>query len=67
MKISTVRITYLMGVNLMTQQNLAAAAGVSRATINNTLIKGSCSTGTAGKIASALNVGVADIVEEVKA
>lgn len=63
MEISAKKITYLMGANLMTQKRLAEAAGVSRVTINSTLLKGSCSTSTAGKIAQALGVDPADIIE----
>ena len=47
----------------MTQKHLASLADVSRVTINNTLLKGSCSTVTAGKIAKALGVDPAEIVE----
>jgi DNA-binding XRE family transcriptional regulator len=53
-----------MGTNLMTQGKLADVAGVSRATINTALLKGSCSTQTAGKIAKALGVDPADIIEK---
>ena len=64
MKISTTKIKHMMGSHLMTQEQLAQAAGVSRTTINSTLLKGSCSTQTAGKIARALNVDPADIIEQ---
>ena len=64
MNISTRRITALMGANLMTQKGLAEAAGVSRVTINSTLLKGSCSTQTAGKIAKALGVDPEDIIDK---
>lgn len=57
------RIKCFMGANLMTQEQLAKAAGVSKATVNATLLKGSCSTRTAGKIAKALGVEPAEIVE----
>lgn len=64
MKVNSNRIAKLMGRNLMTQLVLAEVAGVSRATINSTLLKGSCSIQTAGKIAKALGVDPADIIEE---
>ena len=64
MTICTRKIDLLMRAQLMTQQKLADLAGVSRTTINATLLKGSCSTGTAGKIAKALGVDPADIIEE---
>ena len=63
MKISSRKIIALMGSALMTQEKLAKAAGVSRATVNTTLLKGSCSTQTAGKIAKALGVDPAEIIE----
>lgn len=63
MVISVRKVKGLMGANLMTQIVLAKEAGVSRATINNALLKGSCSTQTASKIAKALGVDPADIIE----
>lgn len=63
MVISVRKVKGLMGANLMTQIVLAKEAGVSRATINNALLKGSCSTKTVGKIAKALGVDPADIIE----
>ncbi len=63
MKVSTRKITVLMGTKLMTQGELAELANVSRATINTVLLKGSCSTQTAGKIAKALSVDPAEIIE----
>lgn len=63
MNVSTRKIMVLMGANLMTQTSLAEAAGVSRVTVNSTLLKGSCSTATAGKIAKALGVDPVDIIE----
>ena len=64
MKVSARKISALMGAKLMTQQALSSATGVSRATINSTLLKGSCSIATAGKIANALGVDPADILEK---
>ena len=63
MKIRTGRIKYLMGAKLMNQEQLAQAAGVSRATVNASLLKGSCSTQTTGKIAKALGVDPAELIE----
>lgn len=63
MKISTRKIQSMMGAALMTQEKLAKAAGVSRATVNTALLKGSCSTQTAGKIAKALGVDPVEIIE----
>lgn len=63
MKISKRKITALMGAKLMTQVKLAEAAGVSRATINAALLKGSCSIPTVGKIAKALGVDPMEIIK----
>lgn len=63
MKISSRKIAQQMGSKLLTQEQLATAAGVSRATINATLLKGSCSIQTVGKIARALGVDPAEIIE----
>lgn len=63
MKISTRKLDYYMRAQLMTQGGLAKAAGVCRATINGTLHRGTCSTNTAAKIAKALGVYPAEIVE----
>ncbi len=63
MKISKRKITALMGANLMTQIKLAEVSGVSRATINTALLKGSCSIQTVGKIAKALGVDPIEIIE----
>mgnify|MGYP002527437355 CR=1 FL=1 len=63
MKISKRKITALMGAKLMTQVKLAEAAGVSRATINAALLKGSCSIPTVGKIARALGVDPMEIIK----
>ena len=63
MKINTRRIKQRMCANLMTQFQLAEVAGVSRATISCALLKGSCSIQTAGKIAKALGVDPAEIIE----
>ena len=64
MQISKRKISALMNANLMTQLTLAKKAGVSRVTINSTLLKGSCSTETAGKIAKALGVDPIDIIDQ---
>lgn len=63
MNINTRRIKQHMCANLMTQLQLAQAAGVSRATVNCTLLKGSCSIQTVGKIAKALGVDPVEIIE----
>ena len=63
MQVSTRNIKFLMGSKLLTQGELAELAKVSRATINMALLKGSCSTQTAGKIAKALGVDPVEIIE----
>lgn len=64
MKIRAKKISDLMNSKLMTQTTLAAAAGVSRATVNVSLAKGSCSVPTLAKIAQALNVDPAELIEK---
>ena len=66
MKIRPVAIKNMMAVRLMTQEELAQAAGVSRQTINTLLLKGSCSAKTARKIAQALNVEPVAFVKELE-
>lgn len=63
MKINANKIRLLQGEKDITQGTLADLAGVSRATVNGTLLKGSCSIGTAVKIAKALGVDPVDIIE----
>lgn len=63
MKISKRRISALMSRKLLTQCALAEMANVSRATINTALLKGSCSMLTLGKMAKALGVDPAEIIE----
>lgn len=62
MNINPNTIRHMMGARLMTQGQLAEEAGVARMTINAALRRGTCSTGTARKIAHALKVEPADIV-----
>ena len=64
MKINPNAIKRKMGAHLLTQEGLAKAAGVSRQTVNSMLLKGSCSVQTAGKIARALNVAPAELIEQ---
>lgn len=64
MRINPKAIKRMMGAHLLTQEGLAQVAGVSRGTINSTLLKGSCSVQTAGKIARALNVDPAELIEQ---
>lgn len=64
MKINVKTVRRLMAEHLFTQQGLADAAGVTRATINGTLLKGSCSAPTVGKIAQAFGVKPIEIIEQ---
>ena len=41
MNVNPAKIKRMMGARLMTQEQLVSAAGVSRVTINSTLLKGS--------------------------
>lgn len=64
MKIRARKISDMMNSKLMTQTTLAEAAGVSRATVNVSLAKGSCSVPTLAKIAKALGVDPAELIEK---
>lgn len=64
LKIYSKKVSVLMAKRLWTQKALAEAAGTNRVTINNALLKGSCSIQTAGKIAKALGVDPIDIIED---
>lgn len=63
MKINSKKIKSIMQEKLMTQKALANEASISTATVNNALLKGSCSVLTAGKIAKALGVDPAQIIK----
>ena len=65
MKVCANKIRRLMDMRLMTQAELAKLSGVSRTTVNYTLSRETCAQQTAGKLAKALSVNVADILEEV--
>ena len=63
MKIKSMKIKIAMVERQLTQQALADAAGVTRATLSGALMKGSCSTTTAVKLAKALGVDPEVIME----
>ena len=63
MEVSTKKIKIAMACLLMTQAQLAEKSGMTRQTISTTLTRGTCSTITAGKIAAALNLSPAEIID----
>lgn len=63
MKIDTKMVKKAMGAKLMTQNDLAELAELSRQTVNTVLIKGSCSAQTAAKLAAALDIAPGEFVE----
>ena len=64
MRIKAKKIIEKMSEKLMTQKALAEVSGVSRITINNTIHKSSCSIPTVAKIAKALGVDPAELIEK---
>lgn len=64
MKVNSKKIRNLMNTNFITQLELAELSGVSRQTINSTLMRNSCSIKTANRIANALNIEPVELVEE---
>ena len=64
MKVNSKRIRVLMAEMRIGTYELAEMAGVTPATICRVLRVGSCTGKTVGKIATALEVPVADIVED---
>lgn len=63
MKLSKTKILLLMADKQMTMQKVASAYGVSRERINKIINSASVRPVTAGKLAKALGVNVADILE----
>ena len=49
-----------------TQRMLAKKAGMSRQNVSTVVRRGTCEPRTAGKLASALGVDIADIIEDSK-
>lgn len=66
MRIDRVKLIAEMARQDITSTRLAEAAGVSRVTVSALRCGKTCTAETAGKIARALGVDVAEIMEEVK-
>ena len=64
MKINTHKIKLILAEKEMTRGELAAKCATSRQSISTILTRGTCELKTAGKLAKALGVSVAEIVKE---
>lgn len=64
MKISAEKVIVLMATNLINPYDFCAKAGFSYQTYRNLLRKKTCKPATAGKVAKALGVDVAEIIEQ---
>lgn len=65
MELDANKIKLLMAEKELTQKALAASCDVSRPNLSAVITKGRCTPITAGRIARALGVGVADIIKGV--
>ena len=66
MNVSTIKIESLLAVQGLTKTELAKKAGMSRQNVSTVVRRGTCEPRTAGKLASALCVDIADIIEDSK-
>ena len=62
-RINPIKLQCLMVEQSLNQGELAEKAGLSRATVNAAINNGSCMAKTAIKMANALQVKIADIIE----
>ena len=66
MKVNSIKIESLLAVQGLTKTELAKKAGMSRQNVSTVVRRGTCEPRTAGKLASALGVDIADIIEDSK-
>ena len=66
MKISAVKIELLLARKNMTNKELAKKSGVCRQNISTSKKRGTCTPASLAKLAKALEVDPADLLEEVK-
>lgn len=66
MKVNAIKIESLLAVQGLTKTELAKKAGMSRQNVSTVVRRGTCEPRTAGKLASALGVDIADIIEDSK-
>ncbi len=64
MTISATKINLLKAEQRLTNSALAERSGISRQSISTVIRRGTCTPITAGKLARALQVDVADIIRE---
>ena len=62
MKVNAIKIESLLAVQGLTKTELAKKAGMSRQNVSTVVRRGTCEPRTAGKLASALGVDIADII-----
>ena len=66
MRVNAIKIESLLAVQGLTKTELAKKAGMSRQNVSTVVRRGTCEPRTAGKLASALGVDIADIIEDSK-
>lgn len=66
MKIDTNKVTLILAEQEMTKKVLAEKSGICRQNISIILGRGTCTPATAGKIAKALDIPIAEIIKEEK-
>lgn len=64
MTINRTRIETMLAERGLTKAALAANCGISRQNVSTILLRGTCNTITAGKLAAGLGVPVTDIIKE---
>ncbi|MBP3524326.1 MAG: helix-turn-helix transcriptional regulator [Clostridia bacterium] len=64
MKINTFRINTLLAKQGLTQAELARRAGMTKQATCALIQRGTCEPRTAGKIASALNIDVEELIQK---
>ena len=64
MKINSIKIKLLLAERGMNQTVFSVKCGISRQNLSTILLRGTCSAVTAGRLAKALGVPVAEIVKE---
>lgn len=64
MNVSAIKIECLLAVRGLTKTELSKKSGMSRQSVSTVIRRGTCEPRTAGKLASALGVDIADIIED---
>lgn len=64
MRISALKIETILAARNMTKAALASSAGMCRQNVSAIIQRGTCEPRTAGKLAKALGIDVAEIIEK---